>query len=338
MDEARAFDTTAVSGVMKAPNFAALDLNLLRVFDALMAERSATRAGSRLGLSQSAVSHALGRLRDLLSDELFLKGPDGMVPTARARAIGPRLHAALLELQSIFADGRFDPARSDARLSLSVDPYARSILLPRIVARCRMEAPAMELRIRPGVAGAAEALDTGQLDVSISRYRRVPERFGVHELMTERHVWALRRDHPAAQGPLDLEGLAALPHLVRVLSDEEGGDAGLPATGRGLERAAVQDDDGALTRALAGIGRQRTVRLTVPDSYTALAIVGETDLAALVPARLAEQLAGHFGLRLFDPPYKTTAVPISMIWHRGHGASLASLWLRTLIIEVAAAL
>lgn len=324
------------------PNFATLDLNLLRVFDALMVERSATRAGHRLGLSQSAVSHALTRLRDGLGDELFVKGPKGMTPTPRARAIGPRLHAALSQLQAVLAEDlgparpTFDPARADTRLTLAADPYARAILLPRVVARLRTEAPGMELRVKPGSAGLAEALDLGQLDLAIARYRRIPERFGVNELMTERHVWALRQDHPAAHSPLTLERLAALPHLVRVLADEEGAGDHLPEPGRGLDRAAVQDDDGAFTRALAGIGEHRAIRLTIPDTYTALAIVGETDLAALVPARLATRLAPLFRLKLFDPPYLSPPVPISMIWHPNHATTPATTWLRNLVIEEAA--
>lgn len=316
------------------PNFSTLDLNLLRVFDALSEERSATRAGARLALTQSAVSHALARLRDLLDDELFVKGPDGMTPTAKARAIGPKLHAALVQLQSALAHERFDPATAKHRFVVAVDPYVRAVLLPRLIARLRERAPGVELRVKPGFAGATEAFDTGRLDLGIAGYRCVPERFGVLEVLRERHVWALRASHPAATGPLTLDRLAGLPHLVQAPTDDDGGGDS-PALGRGLERRAVQDDDGALARALAGIGRRRSVQLTVPDSYAALAIVGETDLAALVPVRMARALAGRFGLKLFDPPYESPPVSLSMVWHLGHGASPAAEWLRASLQEVA---
>lgn len=325
----------APAGMRRAsPNFSTLDLNLVRVFDALLEERSATRAGLRLALTQSAVSHALARLRDVLGDELFVKGADGMAPTAKARAIGPKLHAALVQLQSALACDGFDPASAEHRFTVAVDPYARAVLLPRLIARLRERAPGVELRVRPGFAGVTEAFDTGRLDAAIAGYRRAPERFGVLEVLRERHVWALRAGHPAAAGPLTLEKLAGLSHLVQGPADDDGaGD--LPAPGRGLERRAVQDDGGASARALAGVGWRRSVRLSVPDSYAALAIAGETDLAALVPARMAEALAGRFGLKLFDPPYESPSVPLSMVWHLGHGASPAAEWLRASVQEVA---
>ena len=316
-------------------NFATLDLNLLRVFDALMEERSVTRAGLRLGVSQSAVSHALARLRDAIGDDLFVKTPDGMAATARARAIGPRLHAGLLALQASLAEDRFDPAASTRIFSLAADPYARAIVLPGVIARVRTAAPGVELRIKPGFAGVTDALDDGRLDFAIASYRRVPPQFGVEDLLTERLVWALRADHPAAAAPLTLARLAELPHLVRVLSDGDDAESDLPVLGHGLERRAMQDDDGALRRALAGLGLHRNVRLTIPDSYAALAVVGETDLAALVPERMGQALAARFRLRLFDPPYEASAVPLSIVWHMGHGANPGARWLRDMIVAVA---
>lgn len=319
-------------------NFSTLDLNLLRVFDAMLEERSVTRAGRRLGVTQSAISHSLARLRDLLGDELFIKTADGMVATPRARTIAPRLHAGLVQLQSSLMEDRFDPADATHLFTLAVDPYARAILLPRVIAGVRAAAPGVELRIRPGLAGLTDALDAGRIDVAIASYRRVPERFGAQELLTERLVWAMRADHPGAQGPLTLERLSQLPHLVRVLADDEDAPADLPDPGHGLERRAMQDDDGALGRALAGTGLRHNVRLTIPDSYAALAIVGETDLAALVPARMAAALAARFGLALFDPPYPSPPIPLTAVWHLGHGVSAASQWLRRLIVDAARSL
>lgn len=312
-------------------NIQTLDLNLLRVFDALLAERSATRAGLRLGLSQSAVSHALARLRDLVGDELFVKGSDGMAPTARAREIGEGIGAALTQLQTVLLDERFDPATASRRFTIAADPYARAVLMPRIFARVRHEAPTVELRVKHGVAGATDALDAGHLDLAIASYRRVSGRFGTWQLLVERHVWALRKDHPAAARPLTLDALADLSRLVRIAGDDEDVDGHSLSAGRGLERRAIQDDEGALNRALATIGRDHATRLTIPDTYTALAVAGASDIAALVPARLAQSLAGHFGLALFDPPYESPPVPLSMVWHPGHGASPGARWLRGLI-------
>lgn len=335
LHESRAYGSSTSLSRQPVVRLSALDLNLLLVFDALYAERSVTRAGHRLSLSQSAVSHALGRLRDRFGDELFVKGADGMMPTARARAIASRVHSSLSALQIALVDTQFDPASSERRFTIAADPYARAVLLPGLIASLRARAPGVELRIRPGFAGLTDALDSGELDLAIASYKQVPDRFGVLDVLAERHVWALRADHPAAGEKLTLDRLADLPHLVRVIPGDEDAGAEMPASGRGLVRRAMQDDDGAFARALARIGRRQSVHLTIPDSYAALAVVGASDLAALVPERMGRQLAGHFGLLLFDPPYPSPPVRLSMVWELGNGTSPAMAWLRELIQQTA---
>ncbi len=316
-------------------NFSNMDLNLLRVFDALFEERSVTRAGSRLHVTQSAVSHALARLRDILDDELFIKSPDGMTPTAKARAVGPRLRAGLLQLQAALSVDAFDPATAEHHYAIAADAYACAVLLPGVVKRIRADAPGVEVRITPGVADIAEALDTGRVDLAISAYGRVPGRLGLHGLLRDRLVWVLRADHPLAQEPLTLERLASLPHLVRAVTDERTEAMDGMIVEHGLERRVAQDGDGALIDALAGIGRQRQVRLTVPSTHAALAVVGETDLAALVPWRMAVAWAGHYRLKWMEPPYPGPETQLSMVWHLGLGSDPALKWLRHLITEVA---
>src|SRR5437764_14559060 len=165
---------------MNTVHFNALDLNLLRVFEALMQERSATRAGERFGLTQSAISHALNRLRYVLDDELFVRVPDGMRPTRRAAEIAPRLREGLLQLQLALAPAEFVPERTNRRFTIACGEYVGSVLVPSLVARLRAAAPNAELRIRPSNLGIAEALLAGRVDLAIGSYRRVPEWF-VHE-------------------------------------------------------------------------------------------------------------------------------------------------------------
>ena len=123
---------------MRQPNqsvrFDSLDLNLLRVFEALMDERSATRAGTRLGLTQSAISHALNRLRYVLKDELFVRGPDGMQPTERAAEIAPRLRQGLLQLQLALSPSEFIPERTDRRFTIACTEYAGAVIIPPLIA------------------------------------------------------------------------------------------------------------------------------------------------------------------------------------------------------------
>src|SRR5271154_5846941 len=132
---------------MSDVHFHALDLNLLRLFDALAEEHSVTRAGARLGLTQSAVSHALNRLRHVLQDELFVRGPDGMRPTARAEEIAPRLRHGLDQLQQALAPASFTPAETQRQFTIAAGAYTCTLLMPGVVARVRQAAPACELRL-----------------------------------------------------------------------------------------------------------------------------------------------------------------------------------------------
>ena len=208
----------------------------------------------------------------------------------------------------------------------AADAYACAVLLPSVVGRIRADAPGVDVRITPDVADIAEALDTGRVDLAISGYSRVPERLGLRELLRDRLVWVLRADHPLAEEPLTLERLASLPHLVRALADERTEAMDGMVVEHGLERRVAQGGDGALIDALAGIGRQRQVRLT---------IVGETVLAALVPWRMAAAWAGHYRLIWMEPPYPGPEAQLSMVWHLGLGSNLALKWLRDTIAEVA---
>src|SRR6185437_4271505 len=240
---------------LRQPNqtvrFDSLDLNLLRVFEALMEERSATRAGSRLGLTQSAISHALNRLRYVLKDELFVRGPDGMQPTERAAEIAPRLRQGLLQLQLALAPSEFIPDQTDRRFTIACTEYAGAVLIPPLIARLRQEAPHAALSILPSNQGVAETLRCGRADLAIGSFRRFPDWFESERLLQEDRVWVVSADNPAIAGKLTLERLAELPHLV-----------------------------------------------------AALAAVNQSDIAALLPRRLADAFVGCYRLVLFDPPYE----------------------------------
>src|SRR3954464_1520232 len=174
---------------MNTVHFNALDLNLLRVFEALMQERSATRAGERLCLTPSAISHALNRLRYVLKDELFLRGPDGMQPTERAAEIAPRLRQGLLQLQLALAPAEFIPERTDRRFTIACTEYAGAVIIPALIARLRHDAPHASLSILPSNQGVAETLRCGRADLAIGSFRRFPDWFERERLLQEDRVW-----------------------------------------------------------------------------------------------------------------------------------------------------
>jgi DNA-binding transcriptional LysR family regulator len=323
---------------MNELHFTSLDLNLLRVFDALVEERSVTRAGERLGLSQSAISHALNRLRYVLNDELFVRVSDGMRPTSRASEIAPRLREGLLQLQLALAPREFVPRRTTRRFTIACTEYAGTVLMPGFIARLRAEAPNAELRIRPSNMGVAEALLAGRVDLAIGSFRRVPEPFAYEPLFRETRVWVLSVDHPAAGGDLTLERLAELSHMIISATGEDEHAVDGYVIDHGLERLVTRSELGLLQGALAARGLRRVIGLTTPHFLAALAVVSQSDMAAPLPRRLAAAFADRYRLKLFEPPYPSPPFDIMALWHRDHGEERAIAWLRNVLKEVAAGL
>lgn len=310
-----------------------IDLNLLRIFDVLLEERSVTRAGSRLGLSQSAVSHALNRLRHSLGDELFVRGPSGMDPTPRALQMGPQVRTAIAQLQSALLPHDFDPAVSEGRFNLVAGAYACAVLAPPLVNRLAAMAPGMELAVADHSTEVVEMMDARQVDFMIGSLIAAPERFAREPLLMEELAWVVSTTAPLAQrNDIDLEALASVPHIViarRAL-------AGSGDTRRGLVSRASWEDAGALEAALAAQGLRRRIGVTVPDTYAAMAIAARSEMAALIPRRLALMSSGK--LKLIEPPYASPPVPMSLIYLAERLSEPPVAWMRRQIREVAEAL
>ncbi len=318
-------------------HFGSLDLNLLRVFDALTDERSVTRAGSRLGLTPSAVSHALNRLRYLLKDDLFVRGSKGMQPTARATEIAPGLRQGLLQLQRALATAEFVAALTERQFTVICGDYVSTVLLPGVMARLRAEAPLCELKIRPSGSHIVEDLDSGRADLALGGFGRIPERFARELLFSDTMVWTLRAGHPAADRPLTLDGLVGLQHLIVAPGEDDSAIDGVVAD-HGLERQVLRDDSGAFAEALAARRLRRRICLTVPNGLAAPTIIADSDIAALLPRRIALAYADRYGLRLFTPPYPSPPFEIAALWHKTLGDQPALAWLRSLFQDTAAAL
>jgi DNA-binding transcriptional LysR family regulator len=323
---------------MKQIKFHNLDLNLLRVFDAVANEGSVAQAADRLCLTPSAISHSLNRLRQLLGDELFVRGPEGMRSTPRAAEIGPKLHQLMLQLQVVLSPSVFAPAASERRFTINCGPYVTALLLPKFLGRFRVAAPSAELRVRWDNADIVDELDAGRIDIAIGGFGRLPEHFQSEILFEDRLVWAISAGHPSARKPLTLERLASLPHLLSTSAGESPQATEGFIVRHGLERRVALSDQGALARALAERGLARNVVMTVPGSVAALSVVAESDMTALVPRRHALTVARRYKLKLFDPPYPSPPIAIKLLWQRQFGEQPALAWLRSLLKTVAAEL
>jgi DNA-binding transcriptional LysR family regulator len=298
---------------MCSMNWGAFDLNLLIVFDAVMQERSVTRAGSRIGLSQPAMSHALNRLRYMLKDDLFVRTPDGMAPTPRAEALAQPLRNALNEMQLALEPAAFDPATSERRFALAVNNYAAVVLTPPLVAAVAAAAPAVRLDLRPsGTLDIAERLDRGDLDLMLGGVERLGERFAATPLLEDPFVMVMRRGHPAAKRNLSAAAFADLPHL---------------------EISSSLEDLSFIDEWLAGRGLARRIALRAPY-LSAAAILVQSDLVATLSQRIARELVRNHPLQFCKPPYDSPRVVTTMLWHRRLDRHPAHRWLREIIVSV----
>lgn len=316
---------------MREVHFQTLDLNLLRVFDALAEERSVTRAGERLGLTQSAVSHALNRLRYSLEDELFLRGPDGMKPTPRATEIWPELRRGLLQLQHALAPPDFVPAEAERTFNIAASSYTGEVLLPRLIGRVRALAPKIQIHVRSLDPGVAEALQTGRLDLAIGVFSRIADMFARETLFLERMVWALRADHPALRSAAPQKALQKLPLIVLTPANEGVDD---DRSNRLIEPRGLWDEL-ASDQTPLGRGARDRVRVAVDNAHAAMAIIGSSDLAALVPRRLALSRQEALGLKLIELPDPQPAAALEAVWRADQSAHPALTWLRGVLVEAA---
>src|SRR3981189_3502454 len=199
-----------------APKLAAIDLNLLVVFDAIMVERSVTRAGQRLGLSQPAISHALTRLRHRVKDELIVRSPNGMVPTPRAEELATPIRIALDGLQQSLEPVQFEPSKATTTFRIAVDNYAAIVLVAPIAAHIARVAPGVTLDFRPsGTLNVLEQLDRSELHLAIGPPGVQGERFSVRRLLQDQFVVVHRKGHPAARTrEFSTEQLSTFPQLA----------------------------------------------------------------------------------------------------------------------------
>lgn len=309
-------------------NLNQLDLNLLRVFVAVMETRSITRAGEKLGLSQSAVSHALNKLRRFCDDPLFLRTPGEMRPTPRATAMAPVLAAALIELESAFGPPEFDPRDSRLQFSIAASDYIAAALFPPLLERFRDGKVTAGLSLRATAdINLTEALDCGRLHLAIGMFRKPAARFIVEPIASLDNVWTMRRDHPAAARPLDLETLARFPHLDLRLAEG-------PAQ-EDVERDVQAGNIALLEGLLAQRGLTRRIGAVTSHIGAVGAMLARSDLLAFIPASMAEDYRRAYGLVSSPPPYDAEPAMLGLISHRTLGAHPALVWLRRQLVDIA---
>jgi DNA-binding transcriptional LysR family regulator len=286
----------------------AIDLNLLVVFDAMMQERNVTRAGERLGLSQPAMSHALIRLRNMLKDDLFVRSPKGMLPTPRAEELALPLRQALDGLQHSLEPKAFNPSAAKRTFRIVADNYAAIVLVAPVAGRIAKGAPDVTLEFSPsGTLDVPDLLDRGQLDLAIGSFVKQEERFSRRQLMQDKFVAVLRKNHQAAKArEMTMESFAALSHL---------------------EISSVHHATNFIDDALSRKNLTRRITLRAPF-LSAARILAASDLVSVLPQRIAQELITYRPLVIRQLPHSSPSIETVMIWPRWLENHPAHRWLR----------
>lgn len=295
-----------------------IDLNLLLVVEALVSEPNVTRAAAKLGLSQSALSHALSRARSAFEDPLLVRSGRRMAATPRAEALASAVRSGLSTIEHSLADGRgFDARRAERTFSLAMSDYAEVVLLPPLMARLRKEAPNVNIWVTQVPEPYVLALVAGTVELAVSLYRESDRQAGVfHEpLFDDGFVCVMRKGHALSRGPLTLDRYCAASHLLIAPRGHRGG---------------VVDD------ALLLVGRRRRVALGVPHFLTAPHLIASSDLIGTLATRLLGNFARQLSLSTRKPPLELAGFRISQVWHQRLGNDPGLIWLRSVLREVAA--
>lgn len=288
-----------------------VDLNLFVVFDVIYNERNLTRAAEVLSLTQPTVSNALSRLRNTFNDELFVRTPQGMVPTPVAENIIGRVREALQLLgTSVLETDSFDPASSDRAFRVSMNDIMESMLLPGLLTELGLQAPGMTIEsYHSSRRELGVALSSAQLELAIDIPEAADANLCHQPLFTERYVCAVREDHPDIGSKLTLKQYLKLGHIH------------VSSRRRGL---------GLVDMELNKMGHQRHIQLRLEHYLVAPDIVRQTDLALTGPGLWAEKT----GLRALELPFALPELQSHLIWHRSADGDRANRWLRERIIAL----
>ncbi|WP_457581486.1 LysR family transcriptional regulator [Ensifer canadensis] len=294
-------------------NLTGIDLNLLVVLDALLTERHVSRAAVRLNKSQPAVSHALARLRELFDDPLLVRHGGRLEPTIRALELAPRLAEAMGRVRSLLAPAGFDPATERHVFRLAMSDYGAVVLLPKLMATLRAEAPHIDLVVSQASREvmASQVVD-GEIDLALGVFPTHGE--GIRSSLLFRESFACLADASQLGGSpaMDLGDYLARPHVLVSLRGDAGNEIDL---------------------ALAETGKARRICLALPHWSVAPGLVRGTDLVLTVARRILAQAEGD-GLVVFEPPFAIPPFDFEQIWHRRRDGDPGHRWLRTLVARL----
>jgi len=291
-----------------------IDLNLLVIFHQMLNDRNVSVTAEHLGLSQPAVSNALRRLRTTLNDDLFVRTPQGMEPTALASQLAEPVSLAIGTLHgALNRPDEFDPATSQKRFVVAMTDIGEIYFMPRLIQALLEQAPGISVSTLRSNAGLSQALADGDVDLAVGLLPDLQTGFYQRRLFHHRYVCLCRNGHPLTQVPMSREAFCEYGH-VRIVA---------ASTGHG-------EIDMHMQRA----GLQRDIRLEVPHFVAVGHILQHTDLIATVPERFASSCTGPFGLTILPLPLPLPEIAINQFWHAKFNRDPANKWFRQLMFDL----
>jgi DNA-binding transcriptional LysR family regulator len=304
-----------------------IDLNLFRVFDAMMLHRSVRKASQMLSITPSAVSHALRRLRQSIGDELFITSESGMQPTRRALDLASAVREGLEKIELALRGQVSEPAGAFRTFRIAACDYACMVILPSLVKRLAKSAPHVDLRVFASNSPDVDRqLEKGQADLVIGWFNQLPEGIRRATLLREDEVVVVRAGHPLTHSGVTKERLLEYPHLVVVPLGAEEHEANGSINDEGVahriwtERVLHEFQQGKIN--LAG-----HATVCVPNFAAMAPFLQLTDMVATLPRRLALWTAAHSPVALLDLPYTSMTVDIEMLWDQSTDQDQGLQWL-----------
>ncbi len=298
---------------MNPRDIRSLDIGMLRTFDALMRERSVSRAAARLFLSQPAVSASLNRLRDVFGDPMFTRTAHGVVPTARAEAIAPQVEKVLADLAGLLDAGQgFDPAGSQRIFRIAGSDHASHLVLPPLARRIGGLRSPIRIVWESATSDLADRLHKGDLDLGVVARIHPPRDMETRVLYEDRYVMVTRHGHPLAGRPVTMDSFCATPHVFL-----------------GYGTSALED---LIDEAVARTGRRRPAQIAVSSFGQIVDLLQDSDHVAVIAARVARTHADK--VLAHELPFELPGYQMLLCWDARAGSDAGMQWLKAEVLAI----